>query len=140
MFALQNYWLRQFLAPSQRGLWELVKNLFVRRPNQFLGLSKIPSLLSNKNRHTISEPIFGKSIRFWSWPIVFHSSELLSSRPKTNKHCVQKLRPIRSVQTNFLGLSKIPSLISNKNWYKISEPIFGKSKKFWVLLIAFDSH
>ena len=114
MFALQNYWLRQFLAPSQRGLWELVKNLFVRRPNQFLGLSKIPSLRSNKSRHTISEFIFGKSVKFCSQPIAFHSCEMRSSRPKMNKHCFQKLRLTHFVQTNFLGLSKIPSLLSNK--------------------------
>ena len=137
MFALQNHRLRQLLAPSQGDLWELAKSLFVRRPNQFLGLSKIPSLLSNKNRHPISESIFGKSIIFWSQPIVFHSSEILLSRPKMNKHCVCKLRHTRSVQTNFLGLSKISSLLSNKNRHKISESIFGKSTKFWVLLAAF---
>jgi hypothetical protein len=45
----------------------------------FLGLSKIPSLLSGKNRYTISEPIFGKSTKFWSQPLVFHSSIIFSS-------------------------------------------------------------
>jgi hypothetical protein len=49
-------------------------------------LFKDSLILLEENRHTTSESIFGKSIRFWSWPIVFHSSEIFSSKQKMNKH------------------------------------------------------
>jgi hypothetical protein len=51
----------------------------------FLGLIKINSLLSNKSRHKISKSLFGKSTKF------FHSSEILSSGSKMNKHFMSKL-------------------------------------------------
>ncbi len=56
-----------------------------------------------------------------------------------NKHLSSKLRPTSSAQTNFLDLSKIISIFSNKNWDRISDSIFEKSTKFWFYFMAFDS-
>ena len=59
--------------------------------NYFLGLSKISSLLSSKNRHNISEPIFEKSTKFWVLLTTFNSHYLLSSDWNTGEYFVRRL-------------------------------------------------
>ena len=76
--------------------------------------------------------------------VITHSCSLFWNIFKQAKN-EQTLRPETSAHPFcpscfFLGLSEILSLLSNRNRHKISEPIFGKSEKFWILLNAFDSH
>lgn len=52
----------------------------------FLGLSKISSLLTGNNRDTVSEPIFEKSTKLRSEPLVFRSSRIFSSESEMGQH------------------------------------------------------
>jgi len=117
---------------SKGESYKFLKNLFAHPLNRFLWLPNIFLLLWNKNRYIISESIFRNSIKFYLRFIVFRSSRRPSNRSKTNKSCVRKVWSTWFVQTNFLGLSKISLLLSNKNYYNISELIFGMSNKFWI--------
>jgi hypothetical protein len=89
--ALQNDQLRQFLATSERDLYGWAKTCGFTVQTNFLGLSKIALLISNKNQHKISNPLFRKSTKFWFELIAFISSDTLASGPKKSKHFVRKL-------------------------------------------------
>ena len=95
----------------------------------FLSLSKINSLLSNKNRHRISNSIFEKSTKFWFQCIGFGSSEILSSGSKINKDFVSKLSGHPLIEWILKNSSTIIGTVCvvhlSKNWMQLFKYSFS---------------
>ena len=137
LFALRNYISQQFfiIFASENN-----ENFFVCSINRVLCFLNIRWLLWNKNRYTLSELIFKKSIKFWFWFIGFHSSETFSDRPRKNKCCIQYSQFNCFVQTFLETLKRFPHLTITQIHIKISGPAFLKSNTCRIFLITFDSH
>ena len=130
LFALQNYRIRQFLASLQRDLQGLAKPVCSQSKLIVQAFQRFPNYSRTKTNTTFLGPYSERAQNSGPNP-QFDSSGNTFKQSKMNKHFDQKRRSTCSVQTNFFGVSKINSLLLNKNRHRISNSIFEKSKKFW---------